>query len=325
MSDSDNEILQILTDAFYGYSEEMKDRVTPEMRFAHYTSAETALSIINAHGDDRALWLRNATEMNDFSEVEYGLSCLKNTLSRFDVTARLIAIASSLNMNLNKDFVEYLGKEHQSIKSDTYLLSLAEHKFEDHLGVLSMWRAYGGRSNVCIVMNTAPFLTPQNAYDVDITAVDYRGEQGFLERFLKVLSDMESNAKRLKNLEAGLISLNWRSVIADMVLSTKHPGFAEEKEWRLIHRKKEFTITPAPPSKVVCVNGVVQTVHYLPLKNVPELGVVGANLDQLLCRLIIGPTENPHLVRNAFIRALGEAGVGNPEHRVFMSPIPLRR
>lgn len=39
---------------------------------AHYTTAETALQIIQ----NRTFWLRNATLMNDYSEIEHGDACL---------------------------------------------------------------------------------------------------------------------------------------------------------------------------------------------------------------------------------------------------------
>ena len=42
------------------------------MRFAHYTSAESAMKILSTE----QMLLRNSTLMNDFSEVQYGLHCL---------------------------------------------------------------------------------------------------------------------------------------------------------------------------------------------------------------------------------------------------------
>ena len=60
---------EILSAAFFGYTEDMAARVTPDLRFAHYTSAETALRIIHGDGTDQALWLRNATEMSHYGDT----------------------------------------------------------------------------------------------------------------------------------------------------------------------------------------------------------------------------------------------------------------
>lgn len=170
----------ILNDALFGHIGEMVARVTPSLRFAHYTSAETALRIIRGDGTDQALWLRNATEMNDFSEIEFGQHCLAETLTRPEIADRLDQIGSSLGFDIRLEVFGRMEEERQRIKRDTFLFCMAEHDSKDEMGVLSMWRAYGGSANVCLLFRTDALTTPQDAYDVDITAVDYRGSDGFL-------------------------------------------------------------------------------------------------------------------------------------------------
>ncbi|PHS26931.1 MAG: hypothetical protein COA84_05615 [Robiginitomaculum sp.] len=41
-------------------------------RFVYYTSAETAMKVLR----NQELWFRNATVMNDFSEISYGLGLI---------------------------------------------------------------------------------------------------------------------------------------------------------------------------------------------------------------------------------------------------------
>ena len=43
-------------------------------RFVHYTQADAAMSILK----DEVVWMRNASCMNDFTEVEHGLNCLSS-------------------------------------------------------------------------------------------------------------------------------------------------------------------------------------------------------------------------------------------------------
>jgi hypothetical protein len=321
----DDKIVQIIDAAFFQGVGDLVARVTPEMRFAHYTSAETAMRIIRGDGTDRALWLRNATEMNDFLEIEYGQRCLETALRTPGLDDRLTNIGTELKLNIAADVFGAMGSERLRIKAETFLLSLSEHDANDTGGLLSMWRAYGGSSNVCLLLKTGPFITPQTAYDVDITPVDYRGPDGFTQRFMKIVDDVEFNLEGLKQLDPALIALNWKIVLDDLVLSTKHPGFIEEKEWRLIHRYNRFASSPAPPSKVVCVNGIVQTVLYLPMRDIPEHSITNATLPDILERIIIGPTPNPEIVKEAFIRLLREANVANASELVATSDVPLRR
>lgn len=321
----DESIVGILDDTFYRYVDDLRARVTPNLRFAHYTSADTAMRIIRGEGSDRALWLRNATEMNDFSEIEYGQACLEFALGLDGVDDRFKRISDTLGFNVETEVFGAMGAERARIKANTFLLSLSEHDVADVAGLLSMWRAYGGASNVCLLLRTEALGTDQTAYDADITAVHYGGPEGFAQRFMRIAEGVENNLGNLSKLDPGLVAFNWKIVLDDLVLSTKHPSFAEEREWRVIYHRKETPNRPPPPSRVVTVNGIVQVVHYLPMQNVPEAGVNNATLDEILERLIIGPTPNPGLVKEAFVGLLREAGVGNPEQRVVTSNIPLRR
>lgn len=321
-NETDNAILEA---ALFGSTAEIIARVTPTLRLAHYTSAETALRIIRGDGTDRALWLRNATEMNDFSEIEFGQDCLEFTLSQPGIAERIARIGEALGLDVGRQVFGPMDEDRQRIKRDTFLLSLSEHDANDTMGVLSMWRAYGGSANVCLLFRTDALTSPQEAYDVDITPVDYGGLEGFLARFTRVLRDLETNIDQLKLVDRNLIAFNWKAVLDDMVLSTKHPSFAEEKEWRIIHHRKAIPVRPAPPHKIVVVGGIAQVVHYLPMVDVPEKGVKNANLSDILDRIIIGPTANPALVVEAFVAQLVDAGINDAAQKVVACEIPLRR
>jgi hypothetical protein len=110
-----------------------------------------------------------------------------------------------------------------------------------------------------------------------------------------------------------------------MVLSTKHPGFEEENEWRIIHRDQLPAVSNAPPNKIVSVNEIVQKVFYLPMKNIPEHDVTNADINSLLHKILIGPTPNPELVWEGFGRLLQDNGVDDAWSKVDMCRIPLRR
>src|SRR3546814_9499030 len=56
----------------------------------------------------------------------------------------------------------------------------------------------------------------------------------------------------------------------DLVLTTKHPGFGEEEEWRIIHSPFMFSSAYVMPS-IHTIGGIPQVVHKIELKNQPNL------------------------------------------------------
>jgi hypothetical protein len=72
------------------------------------------------------------------------------------------------------------------------------------------------------------------------------------------------------------------------------------------------------------IGGVPQTVYQIPLEENPTEGVSGVDIPQLFERIIIGPSEYPFPMYQAFRLALEEAGVEDAGSRVIISGIPLR-
>lgn len=231
---------------------------------------------------------------------------------------------------IDAKMVDRLGKalddEAGRIKSSTYLLSLAQHNIqEQQSGILSMWRAYGGLANVCLILRTEPFANPQTAYDLSVSPVMYGGLLEFRKQLNTMSARMIERQEDLRRIPTETVEFNIKRALDFAVLSTKHPSFHEEKEWRVIYRPPEPPAIPDVPSKIVSVDGIVQKVFYLPMVNRPEHGILSAELNQILDRIIIGPTPNPDLVRRAFVDLLYAANVEDAINRVVVSGVPLRR
>jgi hypothetical protein len=83
-------------------------------------------------------------------------------------------------------------------------------------------------------------------------------------------------------------------------ISTKHPGFKEEKEWRVVHcpgiYPSNHLIRDIQP-----VKGVPQPIYKIPLKDIPDEGLTGINIPALVNRIIIGQTKYPLAMGEAFI------------------------
>ncbi|MES2415340.1 MAG: hypothetical protein V4614_16185 [Pseudomonadota bacterium] len=64
-----------IREVFFPFGNERYKQVSErDLLFAHYTSAPVAASIIS----NQEVWLRNTRTMNDFSEIEYGMECLRH-------------------------------------------------------------------------------------------------------------------------------------------------------------------------------------------------------------------------------------------------------
>ena len=83
-----------------------------------------------------------------------------------------------------------------------------------------------------------------------------------------------------------------------------------------------------PPRRLrrdmVTVHGTPQIIYKIPLEDVPEEGLIGLNLASLLDQIIIGPTEYPMPMAEAFINVMITVGIEDASSRVTISDLPLR-
>lgn len=293
-------------------------------KFAHYTSAYAALQII----EKRKIWMRNAVVMNDFSEVQHGQECLKESWHDNDVGGRLRALLNRLRPDLARVIEEDFDNRLHDREVQSYLIAISEHGDgaldEDKYGRLSMWRAYGGNTNVAFVFNNRPFVSESNALNAFTSPVLYCDKEHFKAHFLNLVKSLEDNFNFLEKVGPAQVvtTLSWAFHFA--ALSTKHPGFAEEREWRIIHSP---TMLPSERIgfDIETIEGVPQRVYKLQMENHPDEGLIGATLPELLEEIIVGPTESPWPIYDALVTKLEENGVENARSKVRISNIPLRR
>jgi len=181
-----------------------------------------------------------------------------------------------------------------------------------------MWRAYSGATGVALVMNNSAFLAESTALKAYSSPVAYLDDKGFTKEFDKVRSAIEAEAEFLRTLDRQLIFNTAFRVLMFAALCTKHPSFAEEKEWRVIYcpslEKSDYLIRD-----IQAISGAPQPIFKIPLKDVPTEGLVGVEIPALIERVIIGPTQYPMAMWKAFTALLTDAGVENAGTKVFVS------
>jgi hypothetical protein len=260
--------------------------------------------------------------MNDFREIEHGFDCLNHAYKerRDKFQAIFNDMFPEFTSKLEKQFNGWLPH----FRTDTYITCLSEHhEAEDRTGRLSMWRAYGGGAGVALVLNPRVFLTPSDALQAYTSPVAYLRQEEFLQEFDNLLFGVQENAEFIRTLGEEAVLGHLFTAFRLAILCTKHPGFREELEWRVIYSPR-YRPSARIRREIESINGAPQPVCKITLEDVPVEGLIGAAIPSLVERIIIGPSRHPDVIWEAFVDLLREIGVDAPESRVFASDIPLR-
>lgn len=292
------------------------------MRFVHYCSADAARNILSK-GE---VWLRKASCMNDFMEIEHGRRCLVGAYRSQETGQPFQALLESLFPGICSEIAELFDRWAPDFQHHTYITCMSEHLGgrEDHLGRLSMWRAYGGVTGVAIVMKGTPFLTPSDALKAYTSPVAYLDPEDFEQEFARVTNGIKVHLDYVRSLGREAVKNTVFEVFRNAVLCTKHPGFKEELEWRVIYQP---SLHPSDRIKrdIETINGSPQPVYKVSLRDFPEEGLVGVEIPTLVDRVIIGPTRHHAAVCEAFADILQKAGLPDAARKVIPSTIPLRQ
>jgi len=302
------------------YLQKAQELERNKLKLVQYTSAEAAMSIIS----NNEVWLRNTSCMNDYSEVEHGFECLLEAFHSNTHGEKFKETINSIFPGITKKLTDLFDGWIPYFRSGTYIACVSEHPPEENkYGRLSMWRAYGGTHSVALVLNTKPFLSESDALHAYTNPVLYCDQENFTQQFGKLIERISTNHEFVKTLGKDA-TIGWLfDTFKRTVLCTKHPGFSEEREWRVIYtpdqnRSKHVT------EEVKSIGGIPQIVHKIPLKDIPEEGFFGATVAEFIDRIIIGPNDQQKVLGKTFEKILENAGCQNPHTKIHYSGIPLR-
>lgn len=290
--------------------------------FAHYTTAATAFKIL----ESQTMWLRSATVMNDYMELSHGSALIKHSLSG-SIGARLLSIlqghhyATAVIEGFKRGDLTHL-------RDKTFMASLSEHNREEEYGRLSMWRAYGGNhAGVALIFNTG-FIEIQEATGLVTSPVLYADQRIFDTEFETIVASLEGESDFVREFPSTTLSVVISAVLRFAVQSTKHLGFSEEEEWRIIsdanlQLSAAMGIDGIVQEKIVDLKGIPQIIRYIDLSPYQRDSSHPLHLSRILNHIIIGPSAFPETVELAFKKKLSALDADNV--RVVRSDIPLRR
>ena len=313
--------LELLLKIFVPHDAERRAQLEAGQRLVHYTTAEAAYKIITG----KQVWLRNALLMNDFSEMQYGLNCLQSAWAS-QAGDRLRDWLDRVVPGLKDEVVSTFDAHADGLKVATFMMALSEHEIdEDEIGRLSMWRAYGGKNGVALVLNPTIFTAQTDGLKAYSAPVIYQTPGQFSADFALFVDRLIENEDQLNKIDKASLVQAFFYTFRLHVLCTKHPGFREEREWRVFHSPLIEGGSDWLSKVNEVVHGVPQEVVKLTLRNDPAQEIVGLDPAGLVSRVIIGPAAHPVPTYHAFFEALRSVGVENPGDRIWMSEIPLRQ
>lgn len=298
-----------------------------QLYFVHYTNANAAYNIINKE----EMWLRNVQGMNDYREIDYGRTQLINTFENQLYRDKLEALIKAIDSSKTYvDFCRVCNAYIQDIETRTYISCLSEHpSSENNYGRLSMWRAYTKSTGIALVISPK-FLDAETVFQNNIfltTPVVY-SDEAFIKIIPSILKKLDS--------EDFISYFKYRGInyffhilsryIYVCIISIKHPGFKEEREWRIILSSyskgdEQYINNKIIKSEVETQFGHPEKIYKINLK---AFDFMSNNSSRLLEKIIIGPSENANMVKEAFIHLLTNKKINNPESLIQISDIPLR-
>lgn len=305
---------------FPDYIQGYKSIESGAIRFAYYTSAGTAMKVIQ----NKEIWLRNTRGMNDYSEVEHGFESFRKAFSDSAEGESFKQYINSVFPGTIEELVKRFDEWLPSLRLQTYIACVSMHdSSDDDHGRLSMWRAYGGKKSVALVFNAKPFTIDADVLKITFWPVTYRNDDYARQYLAGLESRMTGNRELLSSMEPDEV-LDWLFELCKMlVLCVKHPGFREEREWRLVYMP-EFEKSSSIIDSIETIDGVPQQVYKVRFENDSDKSIKHVSLPECLDRLIIGPSDDAPLLMDSFRKLLSKADVPDPELKVHYSGIPLR-
>lgn len=309
----------IVEEVFYKeYIEKVHDLKSNDLKLAHYTSARVALSLI----ENKTIWLNNIQYMNDYSEIKIGNTLLADYYNN-ETGNELKKVIEYINQGTQQN-LELSYNKTISRLMNTYAFCLTEHsKEEDDYGRLSMWRAYAPNNGVAIVLNTDMFT--EEAFNTKVATIPmfYLKRDEFIDAvfdFVKRLNKHKDYLKVLPNFSDLMLK---KFIIT--ALSMKHKGFQEEREWRVMYNDifsnvKENDIVREDIEEINGEPRIIKKIDFSKIcySNSPF------DMNKLIHRIIIGPSNNSEQLKTIFIRTLEKNSVIDAASKVVCSDIPVR-
>ncbi len=317
----DGAILNLFQPLYNDIKEE-DDFFNKKPLLAHYTSLDVLEKILTTE----EIWFSNPLFMNDLEEVRFGvLHGARATKENEIIRSALQTEARHKTFTEAFDhFIAYFEREHLL---DTYVFCLSEHAPEDKDGLLSMWRGYGGNGKGVALVFDASQLGATESSPLIIAEVHYASQDERLGWFDKIALTLAKilTENHIPDDKIYLASSAIFERIKLFALFSKHHGFKEENEWRVVYLSDRDIDGKLKSMQhyLIGPRGVEPKLRY---KIAPIEGVTSPDFsfDKILAKIILGPSTSSPLAIRSVERMLDVIGKPELKERLIASSIPLR-
>lgn len=303
---------------------EIHDITNTKPLLVHYTNMHVVESILK----NSVLWLSNPLLMNDHQEVAFGIHMALN-----EALASQSLRESFLSEESYRKFLNILNRLYNDYGShevkDLYVACFSEHESSDLPDrKLSMWRAYGdGGNGAAIAFDTSKLdAAPENTPFI-LAEVIY---QTNAERKCAIKAKVEQLAEFVKNeniseAEVSSVAGAFFRRVNLAAIFTKHKGFEEEKEWRLVYAPdRDQDKTFLRHVDYFQGNSGLEPKMKLPLDESLEVGGQDSDFEGAIHSIVIGPRAATPLSVHAAKIMLNRIDRANLDEKLVASSIPLR-
>jgi hypothetical protein len=303
----------------------LTDKERP-LYLAHYTSLEVLEKIIQSN----ELWFSNPLFMNDHSEMKGGLFESINVLREIEKDNDVIKAIGGVESFavVSSAFIRAFQNFDANLSLDVYIFCLSEYdNVNKPDGLLSMWRGYGANGQGAAIVFNTQFISVVPGSPLLIVKVNYANNnkrkewvESTFRKCLSELNDLNANKELLE-----FVGFHMFQLALLYSLSSKHPGFEEEQEWRVIYLpdRDDKKLMDAQRTYLRRNNTIEPKLRFPiePLKIEPRQTWT---FDSIVERVVLGPTHFSPSAVNLARRMFVNLGKPSLASKIWVSEIPYR-
>jgi hypothetical protein len=303
----------------------LADKERP-LHLAHYTSLEVLEKIIQSN----EIWFSNPLFMNDRDEMRFALGAGTKLLAELGQDSEMLTTIGG-----TENFAAISNSFHRAFQDfdvqhslDVYVFCLSEYDATSQPGGrLSMWRGYGANGQGAALVFNTQFATAVPGSPLLIAKVEYASTADRVERLktkfrrcLEIFS--QAPVSHETRFLTGYIMFQFTLFYS---LLSKHVGFEEEQEWRVIYfpdRDKHDLMKSQ--RTYLRRNNTIEPKLRFPIEPLNLEPRQTWTFDSILERIVLGPTHATNLALNSARRMLVSLGKPDFAGKIWVSEIPYR-
>jgi hypothetical protein len=251
----------------------------------HYTNAAGALGILNS----KEIWTTLVYHLNDVQEVHYAQRLARQLASDQ---------AALLPPDQRDPFLERFEATQEQVRQ-THIFAASFSRDRD---VLSQWRGYAGAGGYALGFAVASLETAARGAGglrTGYVCYDHAEQRAMLLPAINELVSIVATTP-VESIPTEGLNPFWRAIMKIVALAPliKHPGFAEEEEWRLY---TDASKQSARKYDFLTKNGELVPIYKMPLTNtITDRG----KIDIGLRHVVTGPGDHLERRQNAIFAAI---------------------